>query len=174
MATIDIITGCMFSGKTTELLKRCAKYNQRKVLYINHSHDSRCSNEIKTHTNKRQKAFKTDLLDNATIGKHTVIAIDEAQFFTDLLFFVLKHEHLNITIIIAGLDGDFRRNKFGEILDVIPYANTVTRLSAKCNVCNDGTPGIFSQRKTASTDQVNVGDENIYESVCRCHYRVYT
>lgn len=65
-----------------------------------------------------------------------MIAIDEAQFFSDLLDFCstaadedAKH------VIVAGLDGDFQRRRFGQILDIVPFADSVTKLTAKCTYC---------------------------------------
>lgn len=44
------------------------------------------------------------------------IAIDEAQFFPDLLEFCLEAaERDNKLVVVAGLSGDFRRKKFGEV-----------------------------------------------------------
>ena len=44
------------------------------------------------------------------------IAIDEAQFFPDLLQFCLEAaEQDNKLVMVAGLDGDFRRRRFGQV-----------------------------------------------------------
>jgi len=173
MATIEIIMGSMFSGKSTELLRRCKTYTaiQKNVIVINHTCDVRCKNEIKTHDNVSIYSNKTtSLLDLNIERKVDVIAIDEAQFFTDLYEFVLYHEHKNIVILIAGLDGDFNRGTFGEILKCIPLCNSVTKLSAMCSICKNGTLGSFSKRINNNNDKILIGAENEYISVCRKHY----
>ena len=105
--------------------------------------------------------------------EYNTIFIDEAQFFEDLkknvLYFVEK-KHINV--VIVGLDGDYNRNKFGEILDLIPYCDTCTKITALCKECNDGTPAIFTHRLNANDKQVEVGND--YISLCRAHYLDHT
>ena len=174
MATVQIIIGSMFSGKSTELLRRCKTYTAIKqdVLVINHTYDTRCNNEIKTHDNVSFKALKTRNLLDVDISEYVqIIAIDESQFFNDLYDFVKKYEHRDIVILIAGLDGDSNREMFGEILKCIPLCNSVTKLSAMCSICRDGTLGSFSKRLCCENNQkVFVGATNEYLSVCRKHY----
>ena len=116
-------------------------------------------------------AIKTNSLLDLNIDNDVdVIAIDESQFFKDLYKFVLRHENRNIVILIAGLDGDFNREMFGEILNCIPLCNSVTKLSAMCNVCKNGTLGSFSKRIINNNEKVYIGAKNEYLSVCRKHY----
>lgn len=175
---IEIILGCMFSGKSTELLRRCNRYKAigKTILLINHHNDSRTTNKIKTHNNVTQEAIKLnnlselftthiDLLNNAD-----VIGIDEAQFFNDLHNFVGKAESYNKIIIISGLDGDSNRKPFGEILMCIPLCDEVTKLTAMDMLCHDGTPAIFTKRITNDANQVCVGAEDKYLAVSRENY----
>jgi thymidine kinase len=173
MATVEIIMGSMFSGKSTELLRRCRKYLSidKKVVLINHQNDTRCDNELKTHDNLKMDALKAAHLCNVFIEEDVdIIAIDEAQFFDDLYNFVLMNEKKNIVILIAGLDGDSNREMFGEILKCIPLCNNVVKLSAMCNICKDGTKGSFSKRLTSNKNKVCIGAEQEFMSVCRKHY----
>ena len=174
MATVQIIIGSMFSGKSTELLRRCKTYTaiNQKVLVINHTYDTRCKNEIRTHDNVTFNALKTNnLLDVKITDDIQIIAIDESQFFNDLYEFVKQHEHKNIVILIAGLDGDSNREMFGQILKCIPLCNSVTKLSAMCSICKDGTLGSFSKRINAeNNEKIFVGASVEYLSVCRKHY----
>ena len=99
------------------------------------------------------------------------VFIDEAQFFNDLKNPVLEIvEKFNINVVITGLDGDSNRNKFGEILDLIPYCDSCTKITALCQICKDGTSGIFSYRKSNENSQVHLGAGNEYMAVCRKHY----
>ena len=174
MANVQIIIGSMFSGKSTELLRRCKTYSaiNQNILVINHSYDTRCKNEIKTHDNVSFTALKTtNLLDVNITEDIQIVAIDESQFFNDLYDFVKIHEHKKIVILIAGLDGDYNREMFGEILKCIPLCNSITKLSAMCSICKDGTLGSFSKRLCLKNDQkLLVGGSNEYLSVCRMHY----
>ena len=76
---------------------------------------------------------------------------------------------LKKTIILAGLDADYKQEKFGEILDCIPVADSVTKLSALCMRCKDGTPGPFTKRIVDTKELELVGGCETYEAVCRHH-----
>ena len=72
-------------------------------------------------------------------------------------------------VYVCGLDGDFERKKFGQILNLIPLCDKVTKLTSLCSVCKNGAPGIFSKRITLETEQTVVGSDN-YIPVCRKCY----
>ena len=174
MANIEIILGPMFSGKSTELLRLCSRYEciGKSVLYINHTNDTRCENEVKTHNNVCKQALKIDkLVDTKTLSyilEFDVVAIDEGQFFTDLFEFIDLIETNDITLIIAGLDGDYKKDPFGDMLTIIPYANRVTKLTA---LCQCGKPASFSKRITEITDQILVGSIETHIASCeKCFY----
>ena len=73
------------------------------------------------------------------------------------------------SVYIYGLDGDYRREKFGKILDLIPLCNKVKKLTALCNICRDGTKAYFTKRITNETSQKLIGNDN-YIAVCRNCY----
>ena len=62
-----------------------------------------------------------------------------------------------------------REKKFGQMLDLIPLCDKVTKLTSLCSKCKNGTPGIFSMRLTNEREQTIVGSEN-YIPVCRSCY----
>ena len=74
MANIEIILGSMFSGKSTELLRRCRTYTaiEKNVLLINHSYDTRCSDVVQTHDNIKMNAIKTNNLFDVNIDRSAV------------------------------------------------------------------------------------------------------
>lgn len=111
--------------------------------------------------------YSIDLYES--ICKAKVILINEAQFFTNLKPNIGQLLRLNKHIYIYGLDGDFKRNKFGEILDLIPLCDKIVKLHALCLICKNGTPGIFSLRLSQEIDQVLIGFDN-YIPVCRNCY----
>ena len=76
----------------------------------------------------------------------------------------------NKKVYVCGLDGDFERKKFGQILNLIPLCDKVTKLTSLCSVCKNGAPGIFSKRITLETEQTVVGSDN-YIPVCRKCYK---
>jgi thymidine kinase len=98
-----------------------------------------------------------------------VILINEGQFFKDLYSVVENMLKCNKRVYICGLDSDFERKKFGQILDLIPLCDKVNKLTSLCSQCKDGTPGIFSMRLTSEKQQTLVGSDN-YIPVCRKCY----
>jgi len=95
-----------------------------------------------------------------------VVLINEGQFFSDLFEATLLLLVSKKKVYIAGLDGDFKRNKFGQMLDLIPMCDTVTKLTSLCSQCKNGTKAIFSKRITCEKQQTLVGSDN-YIPVCR-------
>jgi thymidine kinase len=62
------------------------------------------------------------------------------------------------------------KNPFGDVLRLIPHAEKVTKLSALCKKCGNGTEACFSKRIVNSEERELVGSDGIYEAVCRYHY----
>ena len=171
---LELILGCMFSGKTTKLLEIYNMYEicEIKSYVINYSLDTRYSEtQLSTHDKKMITCVFSDSLNNAItdeiIQKYDVFIINEGQFFDDLYDIVLKLvNEYNKTVYIAGLDGDFKKNKFGNLIDLIPHADKYYKLYAICKQCKDGTKAVFSKRITQEETQTIIGND-IYIPVCR-------
>ncbi len=188
---LELILGPMFSGKSSrlvEIYKQCLFCNI-PVVVINHSIDKRYDDTLmSTHdkvmipciqTNKlidiwyynantdtNTDIFLPRLDDSVKLIAADVILINEGQFFEDLLPAVEHMLQHNKKIYVGGLDGDFERKKFGQILDLIPLCDKVTKMTSLCGICKNGTPGIFSKRITSEKEQTVVGSNN-YIPVCR-------
>ena len=150
---LTIIMGNMFSGKTSELIRRLKRYKVigKKIVVINSSKDTRSPDEVlNTHDGVQFPCLKVDHISRCIIEESfcnaDIVAVDEAQFFSNLKEFVEMCLFLEKSVIIAGLDGDYQQKKFGEILDCIPMASDVVKLSALCMDCCNGTPGPFTKR----------------------------
>ena len=172
MSRLELIIGNMFSGKSTELTRRIKRHKVvgRTVLVVDSVRDTRDPDDVvKTHDSEKMTCLKTDNLIDCLNTTSSVIAVDEAQFFTGLRDFVEQALAMGKHVILAGLDGDFQQMKFGEILDIIPLADEVVKLTALCMDCLDGTPGPFTKRIVHSTEQELVGSADIYKAVCRNH-----
>ena len=183
---LEIILGSMYSGKTSrlvEIYKQCMFCNI-PVCVINHCIDDRYDTELlSTHDQIKIPCIKTnklfdvwsdyiDMETNVGLDKFTsasVILINEGQFFPDLEEFVKKILLNGKKVYVCGLDGDFERKKFGQILDLIPLCDKVTKLTSLCSMCKNGTLGIFSKRISCEQIQTVVGFDN-YIPVCRSCY----
>jgi thymidine kinase len=191
---LEIILGCMYSGKTSkivEIYKQC-QFCNIPVAVINHSFDKRYDDKmLSTHDKVMIPCIQTEKLidvwyyetmtgvneemrlksldDSVKLINADVILINEGQFFEDL-YPTVKHmlEH-GKHIYVCGLDGDFERKKFGQLLDLIPLCDKVTKLTSLCSICKNGTPGIFSKRITSEKEQTIIGSDN-YIPVCRSCY----
>ena len=174
LAYLELFIGPMFSGKTSRLVdiyKQC-QFCNIPVAVINHSIDTRYHDTmLSTHDKVMIPCIKTncitDILDILTNSQ--VIIINEGQFFDDLYTTVVSLLSQGKKIYVGGLDGDFERKKFGQILDLIPMCDKITKLTSLCSICKNGTPGIFSKRLTPETEQTIVGSD-IYIPVCRTCY----
>ena len=177
--SLDIVIGPMFSGKSSYVTSVVSRYGALgiPVLVITHESDQRYStHEVVTHDGRRAPCVHAKDLDKVDIAPYKVVIVDEAQFFTHLVPFVeWAVDTHNKHVFLVGLDGDSNRRKFGEILDCIPLADRVLRLTAFCKRCADGTPGLFSYRHGFHHDQVLVGGSNCYEALCRnCYLHHFT
>ncbi len=170
--SLKIIMGNMFSGKTTELVRRLKRYQiiGKRILVVNSYKDTRSPESIlKTHDNTKFECVKIKNLRDLKYENVDVIAIDEAQFFRGLKKFVQKALDDNKTVLLAGLDGDYKQRKFGEIVDCIPLADKVFKISAMCMDCMDGTHGPFTKRIVNNSRRELIGGKDVYKAVCRKH-----
>ena len=172
---LELIIGPMFSGKTTRLINI---YNektaeQKKVKVVNYTDDTRYHNSmLSTHDKLMIPCVFANTIKEVCqepeIFTYDVILINEGQFFPDLydsvITLVEKHRK---EVYICGLDGDFKRCKFGGLLDLIPMSDNVIKLHAKCAKCNKNA--IFSKRLSNEEQQVLIGSSN-YVPVCRDCY----
>ena len=183
--SLEIIIGCMFSGKSTELLKRLLTHAEigLKCLYINHSNDNRNKNHpFSTHhpfivpkNYENIEFYSYDTLNNLIKEEYDVIGIDEAQMFDEsLIKFVNDHVDIyNKELIVCGLNSDYQRNQIGHILELIPRCNTLCKLNSYCKDCQPKKEiAIFS----AKYNRINktIGGSELYKPVCRkCYLEKY-
>lgn len=139
--------------------------------------DRYCSESIVTHDGEKfpcwalpdLSSFKERFGLDAYRNRLDVIGIDEAQFFGDLVEFCREAADVEgKTVIVAGLDGDYLRRRFGSVLDLVPIADTVTKLASRCEVC--GKRASFTLRKTEERETELIGGAEVYMPVCRSHY----
>jgi thymidine kinase len=172
---IEVIAGCMFSGKTEELIRRLrrAQIARQNVKIFKPRIDTRFSdNSIVSHSEQSlPSVLIDDIKDVLTLGNDAqVIGIDEAQFFSSDIINVCNQLAANgKRVIVAGLDQDFKGVPFEPMPQLLAIAEYITKTLAICVVC--GNPADKTQRKTNSGERVIVGASDVYEARCRkCHY----
>jgi len=170
---IQVIFGPMFSGKTTELMRRMKRYQiaNYDCLIVKYAKDVRYDNcGIATHDKQVLPAVSCEVLADlqSEALKHDIIGIDEGQFFPDIVPFCDKMANQGKIVIVAALDGDFQKKGFGTILNLVPLAEHVMKLTAVCMNCYNEAS--FTKRKGSETKVEVIGGAEKYLAVCRkCH-----
>jgi thymidine kinase len=172
---LEVIIGNMFSGKSSELIRRIKRENAigKNILVINFEGDNRYTQDsIATHDHVVYKCVKTKELMSIDYTDIDSIFIDEGQFFNDLEEFVYNAVDLNDKhVVVSGLDGDCQRKPFGQMIDIIPMADTVDKLSAYCIKCKNNTYGPFTKKIVEVGDSIiDIGGSDKYIPVCRVHF----
>lgn len=174
---IEVIVGCMFSGKSEELIRRIKRAiiaNQKAIVFKPQIDNRYDLDKVVSHNGISIKAIAiNNPKEIANYSKdYEVIGIDEAQFFNeDLIDIVEELANSGKRVIIAGLDQDFRGEPFGIIPNLMAIADSVDKLHAICVVC--GAVATKSQRlvndKPASYDDpvILVGSKETYQPRCR-------
>lgn len=183
---ITLVTGPMFAGKTTYLMKRIQAEKKRTCILATHATDTRFTKEEDSFINHNGDTMKHPVLRISSLQElpdldkdaNILLAIDEAQFFEDIVEYIRtiwkKRSHPNLEIVICGLNGDFMQSPFGKepywISKLISIATDVIYLKAKCWKCKGDAN--YSIRNIDASDQTSkflVGGSEIYSASCHEH-----
>ena len=178
---VETISGCMFAGKTEELIRRIKvlEFGRQEIMVFKPMIDDRYSDtKVVSHAGSSVESYPItapiEILDFVKESTQ-VVAIDEVQFFDDSICQVCNIlAERGKRVMCSGLDMDFRGEPFGPMSKLMTQAEFVTKLTAVCNKC--GAPATRTQRiidgKPASYNDpvVLVGASENYEARCRhCH-----
>jgi thymidine kinase len=172
---IEVIVGCMFSGKTEELIRRLrrAEIARQRVAIFKPRIDTRFSaDHLVSHSDARFRAtvvtHSSEVLEQA--GEAQVVAVDEGQFFDSGIVDVAEElAARGKRVIVAGLDQDFRGKPFDPMPQLLAVAEYITKTLAICVVC--GNPADRTQRTISDSERVLVGASEAYEARCRRCFR---
>lgn len=189
MAHLKIILGCMFSSKTSTILSEINRFKHitDRYLVINsildkqrqsnqdqdsiiETHDKHFSDAILLH---ELKELKTNEEYKKKYDYADIILIDEGQFYKDLYDFIraeLFREDNKKVYIVAGLASDYKMESIGDMIKLIPMADTIQKLYAYCVYCKDTTLASFTSKLIKDDSQILVGNSNIYVPTCRKHF----
>jgi thymidine kinase len=168
---IEVICGCMFSGKTEELIRRLnrALIAKQNVEIFKPVIDTRYHQEkIVSHAYREIRStpvnFANDIL--LLAGNCDVVGIDEAQFFDDAIVEVCNSlANSGKRVIVAGLDMDFEGKPFGSMPHLLAVAEFVTKVHAIC--VQTGELASFSFRLDNDSAKVVLGEKEKYEARSR-------
>lgn len=168
---IEVITGCMFSGKTEELIRRLrrAQYARQRVVVFKPGIDNRYAEDsVGSHSGQRMRSVQIDHASAipGLVGDAQVVGIDEAQFLgPELLAVVEALANGGKRVIVAGLDMDYQGRPFEPLPQLLAVSEYITKNLAICMVC--GNPADRSQRIVNRDARFLVGETDAYEARCR-------
>ncbi|AAT75991.1 thymidine, deoxyuridine kinase [Mesoplasma florum L1] len=185
---VELITGCMFAGKTEEFIKRLRRhaFAKRNVIAFKPVIDTRYAvNEVASHagtllpsipvnsTAELKEKLEAKILEK----KVDVVGIDEIQFFDEAIVdYIEELADRGIIVIVTGLDKDFRSQPFKNVDRILPLAEMVDKLTAICQKC-----GNFANRTQRIIDGkpadwnsplILVDGNDSYEARCRNCYQI--
>ncbi len=164
----------MFSGKTKELIKSIDQYKAegKNVVVFKPKMDDRYAEEaIVSHDKDVVRAISVsspkeifDLLHHAD-----VVAIDEVQFFDESIVSVCNIiADYGKSIVLAGLDMDYRSDPFGSMPALLSLADEVVKLNSVCTFCSGKAR--YSHRVSKDDGIVVLGEKDKYVPLCRSCY----
>lgn len=196
LAHLEIIVGTMFSGKSTELIRRINRYEiaGNKVQVFKPALDARYSlSHVYSHDGLKKEVHyvkNTDELKKLYDPHLQVLAVDEPQFLeSEIVDFCEQHVINGGISIVSLLLKDFQDNYFRfkdgryDTSEFIRRADHVMYLKALCTFkLEDETCGEEATRVQRLIDGtvapkdsplVLVGGKEAYEPRCRQHYQFY-
>ena len=159
---LHLTLGCMFSGKTTKLIETNACGQCLVLDYDTTNTLKPYSSHIYSHDSTSISCIKVNDLSKIDITIFDSILINEAQFFTGLKRFIIGALDDGKHVYVFGLDGDFKQEVFGEMIELIPIADSYVKLYARC-LC--GNKAAFSKRITNNNQQY--APDDLYRPACR-------
>lgn len=178
---LEVITGPMFSGKSEELIRRLkrARIARQRVACFKPDIDLRYHRTaIASHSSQTHDATTVANVERLReslypqLDNIEVVGVDEVQFFDpDIIPLAVELIALGKRVIMAGLDTTFAAEPFGPVPNLMAIADTVTKLSAICMVCD--AAAIHTQRLGQSQELVVVGAAGLYEARCRAHFHPF-
>jgi thymidine kinase len=176
LGKLILITGPMWSGKTTELLRLFDRKTRAslKCLLVKHGIDNRYGeNLVATHTNIEGYSNKvqalscesiSDIFTKVTVTDYNSIFIDEIQFFVDKTrcLEILKH---GVDVVVAGLNGDWKQEMFPDMDKLFACASDIRLLTAICGVCKKNE-ACYTSKICTTNSQIDVGGADKYVPTC--------
>jgi thymidine kinase len=187
MQMLEVIAGCMYAGKSEELirrLKRCQIAGLSTLVMKPAIDDRYSANSVATHIGETLEAIpvksvaevRVHLAEYPFASTGQVIGLDEVQFMDEDIVDVLEGQaNMGRRVIVAGLDLDSEGKPFGPMARLLAVADKVTKLTAVCVAHDHETGGLCGKPATRSyrvtkeelVEQVKVGSFGVYEARCR-------
>ncbi len=172
---IEVICGCMFSGKTEALITqiRRAQIARLRFQVFKPVVDTRYSiDAVASHDRSEFPAVNVKSAEEILrlVEPFTeVVGIDECQFFGgEIADVATALASSGRRVIVAGLDTDWKGEPFGPMPNLLAIADIIHKQYAICVVC--GAPATRTQRIVGADGQFLLGSTDSYEARCRKHF----
>ena len=179
---LEVITGCMFAGKTEELIRRLrrAKISGQSIEIVKPEIDDRYDQEkVSSHNGTQWEATVLPVSSSGEMKLQEldadVLAIDEFNFFEKEFLDILQSKADNgARVIICGLDQTYRGEPFSPMEKAMALADDVAKLSAICEECGEEATKtqrlVDGEPAPAQMPTIVVGGNENYQARCRdCH-----
>lgn len=174
---VEVICGPMGCGKSEELIRQLTRYTiaGKKAIVFKHVKDTRDGARIRS---RNGAIYETNIkiVDNANnilsyltsdnCKDISVVAIDEAQFFDESIIDVISNIRGSYTVIISGLEKDFKGRPFGYMPQLLAVADRVQKLTAVCMKCKNNQASFTYKKNRTNDTQIEVGGDELYEARC--------
>ena len=176
---LELVVGPMYSGKTSRLLSLHKQFNLCNIsnALVNHTLACNGSPTVTNHDDGKSTAIQGETMygilpmNSDAFRKTKVFLVNEAQFFPDICDWCKEavSSPFNKSVYLVGLDGDYRREAFGNWLSLIPFADQVEKLRAICMRCKIQSAPFTRRVDTENVSQVLVSDSH-HMPLCRKCY----
>ncbi|MCP4590623.1 MAG: thymidine kinase [bacterium] len=166
---VELVCGCMFSGKTEELLRRARAVAPNEIVLVKHARDDRYSTtDVVTHRHDRHRAVIVqqagEIVEHLT-SEADFVGIDEGHFFDAALADVCTRlAERGCTVVVTALDLDSWGRPFATVNELRTRADSVLIRHAPCACC--GRPADHTQRTTPIVEGNLVGGPEAFEPRC--------
>ncbi len=187
MAQLYFYYSAMNAGKSTTLLQSSFNYQERgmnPLIYTAAVDDRYQIGKVTSRIGLDADAILYDKNDDiyaSVLEKHNenkidCVLVDESQFLTQAQVYQLTEvvDKLHIPVLCYGLRTDFRGELFDGAKHLLAWADKLIELKTICHCGRKAIMVIRTDEKgnaIADGDQVVIGGNDKYESVCRRHYK---
>ena len=187
MAKLYFYYSAMNAGKTTTLVQSAFNYRERgmNTLVLKPEIDERYSSSVvRSRIGLETDAVSVDAKDDLFLlteksnkrNPLSCVLLDEAQFLTKSQVFSLGEivDRLDIPVLAYGLRSDFRGELFEGSLHLLAWADELVEIKTICH-CGKKAGMVLRLDENGKPvkigDQVKIGGNDIYVSVCRKHFK---
>lgn len=183
MAQLFFKYGTMNSGKSAEILKVAHNYEEqgKKIILFTSALDTR--KEVGVVSSRigleREAIPVNEAMDifEETKRHHDIdcVLVDESQFLKKKHVLQLTKivDELGIPVMAFGLKNDFRNQLFEGSENLLIYADKIEEIKTICWCCNHKATmnlHVVDGQPTYEGEQIQIGGNEAYYSVCRHHY----